>query len=293
MRNTTLTILILSLHLFVCGQDRLMELDFEKRKQDIKQSRIKIINEYQSQRFSKCSGEKHLVKQYKFDKKGNLKTVSFFGNIGSFPYKVINYNYNTNGEYIKKAYIYYDTLGKVNQKKNWNFKFDNNGKRLNEFLLSGSADTILTNTLDYDQAGNLSSVIRDGVYKWSFTYNINGQKLERREWAYNSDSLICVKVISYNYNDNQLLISEIESNPSDTSDILNEQHYMYTNGKLTFMNEIKTVWISSKNEPNETKYWNYNYIYEYDNNLNLIVKSKFYHQSQEPKSCLYYQYEYY
>lgn len=285
--------MVFSIHLLVHGQDREMERTFQNKRQDIIQSKIKVIREYKSQSFSKCSEDSYQTRQYGFDENGNLNLVLEFDYKDTFPSNMISYKHIDTGEYIEKKYTFLDKLGNIKYEQSWKFEYDNNAKKVKELLISPSGDTILSNVFDYDPSGNLTSQIRVNFFKWTFTYNYKGQMIERREWTNHADSFKCIKLISYNYDDSGLILSKIETHPDNPSDIWQENHYTYNNKKLTAEYEIKTFWVKSGNKPQETKHWHVRFEYEYDDNGNLLIKSEFRDRDEEPISCLYYQYEYY
>ena len=288
MKKITWIALIVSLPILVYGQYREMEWYFENKQTEILESRIKSVTVFRSLSSCEYDDEKDQTYQYSFDKNGILHSVSDFVGRDDLQ-KIITYDNFHNGQYRSRNLTFVDTRGNVKSEQNWKFEFDDKGNKVKEIFLPHSEGTVSGNKLTHDIP---DKEIRDN-YKWTFSYNSKGQMIEIREWTSDADTLKCIKLISYNYDDNGLQLSRIESNPENPSDILHAHYFKYTKGILTSADELRKVWFKCGNSPKQTEYRRHRIVYEYDNNGNLMTKSKFGLEGEELLYCMCYQYEYY
>jgi hypothetical protein len=267
-----------------------MEMRFFNQRNKIRESKILEITEYSSSAYlAPCVRDSAEIRfKYKFDDSGNLlKCEEYRSGILE---KTIVYTRNVSGEYDSKEYVYPNELKMRQQTQKWSFEYNHLGKRIREIWKNGD-ETWRINDLSYDSNGNLSSVMKDSIYKWTFEYDDNGNVIERREWELRSSPIRCLKLIKYTYKDNRL-ISEITQSPIDF-EIWKDVQYQYDpNGNLISIFEIRTFWRTKNNSAPISEFWHTTTILVNEEHGFPIQKSESVENNNLPAHCFFYEYKY-
>jgi hypothetical protein len=273
------------------GQERQLENKFFKDRERIAREKIREIKESLCGYWkAPCSREKSEINfVYKFDRKGNLIEADRY--YLKRLRQRISYGRNDKGDYDSKKYSFCDSLGNISWTADWSFQFNNEGKRIRESWKNNKNVTVRVNEISYDERGNALEQLTDGSDKWTFQYDKKNNVAESREWRIRNDSLICIKITNYKY-ENGRLISEIVRAPKGNF-VLNEFSYKYdSDNHLVAIVEKQNSWEAEGNKPIQKHTSQMMTILENDKNGNVLVKSSHVNSEVMPVECYYYEYTY-